>query len=234
MGKGKGGKKGKGGNSNFAGGKGAEDAKPADDMQASKADDETQVIVKITKADVKALLGPKGRIRKMRQDSNVSNFKIVDADEPYVVIKGKEENVRTAKDMLMKACSIEDAPPAFADASSREPEAETTPVPSEGEKGETSALTGVCVTTTVTSMMKKAISNPYFTKYYAPIAGAAVGVPTGTVIGAIVGLPAALFTFGLSVPVCGTVGAVVGGAGGAFGGRKVALGMENYVKFFEG
>merc|ERR1712087_388300 len=37
----------------------------------------------------------------------------------------------------------------------------------------------------------------------------------GGAVGAAVGVPAALFTFGLSIPVCATVGAVVGGGTGA-------------------
>lgn len=200
-------------------------------MQAAKADDELQVVQKISKADVKTLLGPKGRIRKLRQDSNVTVLKVIDGDEPNVVIKGKEENVRAAKEMLLKVCSLDDAAPAVV--SPQEPEAETTPVPSEGEKGESSALTGVIGTTMAMQMMKKAIAIPYFKQYYAPIGGAAVGISSGVVIGALVGLPAALFTFGLSIPVCATSGAVIGGAGGAFGGRKVAQGMEDYVKSVE-
>lgn len=89
-------------------------------------------------------------------------------------------------------------------------------------------------TSTLTQMIKKASSSPYFCKYYGPVAGAAVGVPTGAVVGALVGLPAALFTFGLSIPVCAGAGALVGGAGGAFGGRKVAQGIESYAKTLEG
>lgn len=229
-GKGKGSKKGKGG-SNFAGGKGSDYEKQVDDVQAAKADDELQVVEKITQADVKALLGPKGKLRKLRQDSNVSTFKVVDGDDPYVLIKGKAPNVRSAKEMLAKACASDEAPQV---GSPREPEAEATPVPSEGEKGESSALTGVMSTSTLTQMIKKASSSPYFCKYYGPVAGAAVGVPTGAVVGALVGLPAALFTFGLSIPVCAGAGALVGGAGGAFGGRKVAQGIESYAKTLEG
>merc|ERR1712110_231774 len=45
--------------------------------------------------------------------------------------------------------------------------------------------------------------------------GGGTGVMAGGAIGAAVGLPAALFTFGLSIPFCGTVGAVVGGGTGA-------------------
>jgi hypothetical protein len=134
--------------------------------------------------------------------------------------------------MLMKTCSISESSPAVA--SPQEPEAEATPVPSEGEKGESASLTGVVGSTMAIRLMKKATSNPYFVPYYAPTAGAAVCVVPGALVGALVGLPAALFTFGLSIPVCGTVGAVVCGAGGALGGRKVAQGMEAYVKFFEG
>merc|ERR1712051_712405 len=37
----------------------------------------------------------------------------------------------------------------------------------------------------------------------------------GGAVGAAVGVPAALFTFGLSIPACATVGAVVGGGTGA-------------------
>merc|ERR1712050_219252 len=45
--------------------------------------------------------------------------------------------------------------------------------------------------------------------------GGGTGLVAGGVIGAGVGLPAALFTFGLSIPFCSTVGAVVGGGTGA-------------------
>merc|ERR1712003_193278 len=47
----------------------------------------------------------------------------------------------------------------------------------------------------------------------------------GGVVGAAVGLPAALFTFGLSIPVCAVVGATVGGTTGAtVGGTTGAVG----------
>merc|ERR1712061_321860 len=42
-------------------------------------------------------------------------------------------------------------------------------------------------------------------------------------VGAAVGVPAALFTFGLSIPVCATVGAVVGGGTGATVGGTTGL-----------
>merc|ERR1712190_191058 len=46
-------------------------------------------------------------------------------------------------------------------------------------------------------------------------AGGATGLVAGGAVGAVVGVPAALFTFGLSIPLCSTVGAVVGGGTGA-------------------
>jgi len=50
-------------------------------------------------------------------------------------------------------------------------------------------------------------------------AGGAAGVMTGGIIGAAVGVIPALFTFGLSIPVCAVVGATVGGGTGvAVGG----------------
>merc|ERR1712151_423709 len=45
--------------------------------------------------------------------------------------------------------------------------------------------------------------------------GGGTGLVAGGVVGAAVGVPAALFTLGLSIPVCATVGAVVGGGTGA-------------------
>merc|ERR1712151_1383607 len=45
------------------------------------------------------------------------------------------------------------------------------------------------------------------------------------VVGAVVGLPAAIFTFGLSIPVCAVVGSAVGGGTGAtVGGTTGAVG----------
>merc|ERR1712039_909640 len=46
-------------------------------------------------------------------------------------------------------------------------------------------------------------------------AGGATGLVAGGAVGAAVGVPAALFTFGLSIPFCSTVGAVIGGGTGA-------------------
>merc|ERR1712050_674603 len=46
-------------------------------------------------------------------------------------------------------------------------------------------------------------------------AGGVTGLVAGGAVGAAVGVPAALFTLGLSIPVCATVGAVVGGGTGA-------------------
>merc|ERR1712232_1485459 len=45
--------------------------------------------------------------------------------------------------------------------------------------------------------------------------GGAVGTVAGAGTGALIGLPAALFTFGLSIPVCATIGGGVGCAAGA-------------------
>jgi len=52
-------------------------------------------------------------------------------------------------------------------------------------------------------------------------AGAAAGTLAGAGVGAMVGLPAALFTFGLSIPVCATIGGGVGCVTGATGGGAV-------------
>merc|ERR1711915_474228 len=49
------------------------------------------------------------------------------------------------------------------------------------------------------------------------------GLVAGGAIGAAVGVPAALFTFGLSIPVCATVGAVVGGGTGVTVGGTTGL-----------
>merc|ERR1719436_862379 len=54
-------------------------------------------------------------------------------------------------------------------------------------------------------------------------AGGGVGLVCGGAIGAAVGVPAALFTFGLSIPVSATVGAVVGGGTGATVGGTSGL-----------
>merc|ERR1712125_120504 len=53
--------------------------------------------------------------------------------------------------------------------------------------------------------------------------GGGVGLVGGGAIGAAVGVPAALFTFGLSIPVCATVGAVVGGGTGVTVGGTTGL-----------
>merc|ERR1740130_2034026 len=70
------------------------------------------------------------------------------------------------------------------------------------------------------------------------VAGAVVGGTTtgafGTVAGAAVGLPLALFTFGLSIPVCAVaglwVGTNVGGSAGAVGGGAVGYGGFTHRK----
>merc|ERR1719433_1479736 len=62
--------------------------------------------------------------------------------------------------------------------------------------------------------------------------GGVVGLATGTTLGACVGLPAALFTLGLSIPIsaaiggtCGLVsGAAAGGTVGAVGGGAAGYG----------
>merc|ERR1719488_362198 len=60
------------------------------------------------------------------------------------------------------------------------------------------------------------------------VVGGAGGGLVGAGAGALVGLPAALFTFGLSIPVCATVGGAVGAtAGGASG--AVAGGAAGYT-----
>merc|ERR1719375_2584838 len=62
--------------------------------------------------------------------------------------------------------------------------------------------------------------------------GAAVGGVGGGAVGAgagaLVGLPAALFTFGLSIPVCATMGGVLGVTAGATTGAA-AGGAAGYT-----
>merc|ERR1712241_1491881 len=53
--------------------------------------------------------------------------------------------------------------------------------------------------------------------------GGGTGLVAGGVVGAAVGVPAAFFTFGLSIPVCATLGAVVGGGTGATVGGTTGL-----------
>lgn len=49
-------------------------------------------------------------------------------------------------------------------------------------------------------------------------AGGGAGVLAGGAVGALVGVVPALFTFGLSIPVCAVIGGAIGGAGGATAG----------------
>lgn len=63
-------------------------------------------------------------------------------------------------------------------------------------------------------------------------AGGGAGVLTGGAIGAVVGVVPAIFTFGLSIPVCAVIGATVGGTGGAVAGSTggaVAGGAAGYT-----
>merc|ERR1712050_544193 len=53
--------------------------------------------------------------------------------------------------------------------------------------------------------------------------GGGAGLVGGGAVGAAVGVPAALFTFGMSIPLCATVGAVVGGGTGATVGGTTGL-----------
>jgi len=53
--------------------------------------------------------------------------------------------------------------------------------------------------------------------------GGAAGTVGGGVVGAAVGLPTALFTFGLSIPVCSVICGTLGGAGGTAVGSTVGL-----------
>jgi hypothetical protein len=54
-------------------------------------------------------------------------------------------------------------------------------------------------------------------------AGGTVGVAVGSVVGAAVGIVPAVFTFGLSIPVCAVAGAAVGGGAGATVGGTTGL-----------
>merc|ERR1719488_316747 len=60
------------------------------------------------------------------------------------------------------------------------------------------------------------------------VVGGAGGGLVGAGAGALVGLPAALFTFGLSIPVCATVGGAVGATAGATTGAA-AGGAAGYT-----
>lgn len=53
------------------------------------------------------------------------------------------------------------------------------------------------------------------------VAGGGAGCVAGGAIGACVGVPAALFTFGLSIPVCAVIGGGVGTAAGSTSGAVV-------------
>jgi len=52
-------------------------------------------------------------------------------------------------------------------------------------------------------------------------AGGAVGTVAGAGTGALIGLPAAIFTFGLSIPICATIGGGMGCVAGATSGGAV-------------
>merc|ERR1712232_1010271 len=53
--------------------------------------------------------------------------------------------------------------------------------------------------------------------------GGAAGLVTGGALGAACGVPAALFTFGLSIPVCAVIGCCLGFCAGAVTGGTVGL-----------
>jgi len=55
------------------------------------------------------------------------------------------------------------------------------------------------------------------------VSGGAAGLATGSVIGAACGLPAAFFTFGLSIPIAAAVGGATGLCAGAVTGGAVGL-----------
>merc|ERR1712071_491117 len=63
-------------------------------------------------------------------------------------------------------------------------------------------------------------------------AGGGAGVLTGGAVGALVGVVPAIFTFGLSIPVCAVIGATLGGGAGATAGGTggaVAGGAAGYT-----
>merc|ERR1712070_1298751 len=63
-------------------------------------------------------------------------------------------------------------------------------------------------------------------------AGGGAGVLTGGAVGALVGVVPALFTFGLSIPVCAVIGGAIGGGAGATAGGTggaVAGGAAGYT-----
>jgi len=55
------------------------------------------------------------------------------------------------------------------------------------------------------------------------VSGGATGLATGSVIGAACGVPAAFFTFGLSIPIGAAMGGVTGLCAGAVSGGAVGL-----------
>jgi hypothetical protein len=73
-------------------------------------------------------------------------------------------------------------------------------------------------------------------------AGGAVGTVAGAGTGALVGLPAAIFTFGLSIPVCATIGggigcvtgATTGGTAGGVAGGATGYHAHKYRKEIAG
>jgi len=73
-------------------------------------------------------------------------------------------------------------------------------------------------------------------------AGGAAGTVAGAGTGALVGLPAAIFTFGLSVPICATIGggmgcfagATSGGAVGGVAGGTAGYNAQKYQKEISG
>merc|ERR1719240_1190418 len=72
--------------------------------------------------------------------------------------------------------------------------------------------------------------------------GGAAGLASGGIVGAACGVPFALFTFGLSVPVGAAiggsvgacVGATAGGAAGAVGGSAAGVGFEHRAQIKKG
>jgi hypothetical protein len=162
---------------------------------------------------------------------------------PYVVIKGTIETVYTARDKITAAISAEIDDP-------DEPERTPEPSTLQAQKAllawlaSQSRMGGEKLRDTIVPLSSAkpkellgslrcrlaskggtVVTQPGKTTEIigkaAPVASALGGMSTGAVVGAVVGLPAALVTFGLSIPVCAATGAGVGGATGFYAGRKV-------------
>lgn len=184
----------------------------------------------IDKDHVKFLIGPQGKTVQQIRKSTKAQVTVSEAPagSKYgkVTMKGTPAQVSDARTRITQVLATAETP---VDDKAKEAKTPEKPVvKQEPEPEKTPSEEGKAMAERK-AKLKTFLASPTCSKLAMGVGGVSGG-STGALVGTAVGLPAALFTFGLSIPVCAGVGGMVGGAVGVASGKVVGLGLTKVAQ----